>query len=176
MRKNKVLSSEHSMQREFKYSQVAYQRQGQIKYLQMLKDWNLQRVLFFFLIFTVMQLTFWINIVSQVFSSFLFSFFLRRMLFPTLMPFHCFVMQVLVVASLSPFSTAWCFVLGVSPSPLPLVLSGLLIYFPLIVLFHLLWLRFSLVLFILERLWICAYFVCFLSCIYFFFWQNIWVV
>ena len=124
---------------------------------------------FVFLIFTVMRLIFWINIVSQVF------FFLRRMLFPTLMPFHCFVMQVLVVASLSPFSTAWCFVLGVSPSPLPLVLSGLLIYFPLIVLFHLLWLRFSLVLFILERLWICAYFVCFLSCI-FFFWQNIWVV
>ena len=26
-------------------------------------------------------------------------FFLRRMLFPTLMPFHCFVMQVLVVAN-----------------------------------------------------------------------------
>ena len=73
MRKNKVLSSEHSMQREFKYSQVAYQRQGQIKYLQMLKDWNLQRVLFFFsffLIFTVMRLIFWINIVSQVFFFF----------------------------------------------------------------------------------------------------------
>ena len=29
----------------------------------------------FFLIFTVMQLTFWINIVSQVFSSFLFFLF-----------------------------------------------------------------------------------------------------
>ena len=51
MGKYKVLSSEHSMQREFKYSQVAYQRQGQIKYLQMLKDWNLQRVLLFFSFF-----------------------------------------------------------------------------------------------------------------------------
>ena len=55
----------------------------------------------FYLIFTFMQLIFWINIVSQVFSSsfFFFFFFLRRMLFPTLMPFHCFILQVLVVAN-----------------------------------------------------------------------------
>ena len=32
---------------------------------------------------------------------FSFFFFLRRMLFPTLMPFHCFIMHVLVVANLA---------------------------------------------------------------------------
>ena len=38
---------------------------------------------------------------AKCFLSFFFFFliFLRRILFPTLMPFHCFIMQVLVVAN-----------------------------------------------------------------------------